>query len=240
MARGGQLAFALGILSIAASAGAGRAEEASKAAAPPAAQVANATPIDASTARATAAQAAAPTARTVGPPVEVGASIFVTGNPMAQACEHAANYGDTAKQGVDSCTLLLAMPTLTDHDRAATYVDRGGIYLQHKRYPEAQADFDEALKILPDLANAYVNRGSALIGQKRYAEGIADIDKGVALNADQPEKAYYNRAVANEAMGDRKAAYVDYQKALALHPGWAAAQVEVVRLNEIAAAHGER
>lgn len=189
--------------------------------------------------KAAAAQAAAPTARADAPVAETGASIFVTGNPMAQACENAAQFGDVNKAGIDACTLLLQTPSLSDSDRVATYIDRGGIYMQHKRFAEAQADFEEVIKIRPDLGNAYINRGAALIGQKRYAEGIAEIDKGFPLNPDQPEKAYFNRAIADEAMGDRKAAAVDYQKALTLQPKWTAPKAELQRLAAIAAAKGE-
>jgi len=167
------------------------------------------------------------------------ASIFVNGNVQAEGCARAAQWGDTAGNGADLCTQVLAVTTLSDHDKAATYVDRGAVYLQHRKFAQAQADFEAAIKIAPDLGNAYVNHGAAMIGQKRYAEGIADIDKGLPLNPDQPEKAYFNRAIADENLGDRAAAMADYQKASALQPNWAAPKAELARFARIAAAGGQ-
>jgi tetratricopeptide (TPR) repeat protein len=164
------------------------------------------------------------------------ASIFVNGNLQADACARAAQWGDASNAGADQCTQVLSTPTLSDHDKAATYVDRGAIYLQHRKFALAQADFELAMKIAPDLGNAYVNHGAAMIGLKRYADGIADIDKGLPLKPDQPEKAYFNRAIADEALGDKASAMADYQKASALQPNWAAPKAELARFARIAAA----
>jgi tetratricopeptide (TPR) repeat protein len=167
------------------------------------------------------------------------ASIFVNGNVQADACARAAQWGDASGNGADQCTQVLTTPTLSDHDKAATYVDRGAIYLQHRKFAPAQADFETAMKIAPDLGNAYVNHGAAMIGLKRYAEGIADIDKGLPLKPDQPEKAYFNRAIADEALGDKASAMADYQKASALQPNWLAPKVELARFARVAAAGAE-
>jgi len=43
------------------------------------------------------------------------------------------------------------------------------------------------------------------------------------------EKAYFNRALAREAAGDVKGAYLDYVKALQLKPEWAPAVKELAR-----------
>ena len=164
------------------------------------------------------------------------ASVFVNGNLQAEACARAAQWGDAGNNGADQCTQVLNAPTLSDHDKAATYVDRGAIYLQHRKFALAQADFEQAMTIAPDLGNAYVNHGAAMIGLKRYADGIADIDKGLPLKPDQPEKAYFNRAIADEALGDKASATADYQKASALQPNWAAPKAELARFARIAAA----
>jgi tetratricopeptide (TPR) repeat protein len=195
---------------------------------------------------ASAADAPAPAQTVTAPPPKPitaldansnnSASVFVNGNLQAEACARAAQWGDTGGNGADQCTQVLSVTTLSDHDKAATYVDRGAIYLQHRKFAPAQADFEQAMKIAPDLGNAYVNHGAAMIGQKHYAEGIADIDKGLPLNPDQPEKAYFNRAIADEALGDKASAMADYQKASALQPNWAAPKAELARFARIAAA----
>jgi len=45
----------------------------------------------------------------------------------------------------------------------------------------------------------------------------------------EPEKAYYNRALAEEGLDDEKSAYVDYQQALVLNPDWDPPRQELLR-----------
>jgi len=58
---------------------------------------------------------------------------------------------------------------------------------------------------------------------------VADIDRGLAYGPEQPEKAYFNRALAKEFLDDTKGAYLDYLKAAELAPTWTAPQVELKR-----------
>lgn len=163
-------------------------------------------------------------------------NVILNGNPEADACQEAAKIGDFNGTGVDECTLALARSQLmSTHDLAATYTDRGAIYMQHRQFVLAKADFDKALSIDPTVGNAYVNRGGALIAMKQYAAAIADIDRGLSLNPDEPEKAYFNRAIADENLGDLKSAYADYQKAYQINPNWAAVKAELSRFSRIQA-----
>ncbi len=57
-----------------------------------------------------------------------------------------------------------------------------------------------------------------------------------SLGPNLPEKAYYNRGIANEQLGDLKAAYADYSKALEINPNWAVAKSEVARFTARTAA----
>jgi len=158
-------------------------------------------------------------------------NVLVSGNPQAQACQEASKFGDFNNTGIDECTLALASPLMSAHDLAATYTDRGAVRMQHRQFVAAIDDFNAALKLDATIANAYVDRGGALIAIKRYADAIADIDHGLALNPDQPEKAYYNRGIADEGLKDLKSAYEDYQKASQLKPEWAAPKTELARFN---------
>jgi tetratricopeptide (TPR) repeat protein len=177
--------------------------------------------------------AAAQPGGTTGSSLSTAASgdIILGGNPQAMACQEAAKFGDFNGTGIDMCSLALGAPLLSQHDLAATYTDRGAIYMQHKQFALAKADFDSALKIDPTIANAYVDRGGALIALKKYADAIADIDHGLSLGPDQPEKAYYNRAIADEGLKDLKSAYEDYTKASQIKPDWAAPKAELARFN---------
>jgi tetratricopeptide (TPR) repeat protein len=176
--------------------------------------------------------AAAPTGSHVQAPnlsTPGSGDLTISGEPHAIACEQAAQSGDVNGAGIGECSLALGSPLLSQRDLAATYTDRGAIYMQHRQFAQAKADFDAALKVDPTIANIYIDRGGALIGMKQYAEAIVDIDRGLSLGPDQPEKAYFNRAIADEHLKDLKSAYQDYLKASQLNPNWAAPKTELAR-----------
>ena len=82
----------------------------------------------------------------------------------------------------------------------------------------AAEPFDSALALQPDLGEAYMNRGAAQVGARRFSQGLADLDKAIGLGVKEPEKAYYNRALAHEKLGQWREAYFDYLKAIELNP----------------------
>ncbi len=162
-------------------------------------------------------------------PLAANASAFVLGSGLAGVCSRAAIGGLSDNKSLETCSLSLETELLSGRELAGTYVNRGVIELRRKEYGRAQADFDRAVKIAPDMGEAFVNRGAAYIAQRQYATGLAEIDKGLKLGSDEPEKAYYNRALANEGLDDMKAAYFDYLKASELAPDWDAPKKELTR-----------
>jgi tetratricopeptide (TPR) repeat protein len=159
------------------------------------------------------------------------ASVTVIGGGLAEACSKAALAGASAYRYEQICTDALDTELLTPRDRAGTYVNRGIMKLRRMEWGDAMKDFDVALKYKPDLGEIYVNRGAAFIAEHRYADGLADINKGIALGVEEPEKAYYNRALADEGLDDVKSAYFDYQKAVELAPTWAPPKEQLTRFH---------
>lgn len=157
------------------------------------------------------------------------AAVSVFANDTAKACYMAAKFGDPAQHGVDDCTDAIMGAPMSSHDLAGTYVNRGVVYMVHRLYRPAQMDFEAALKLDQGLGEAWVNHGAALIALHQYAAGVAEIDRGLPLGPDEPEKAYYNRALADEALNDVKQAYYDYLKASELKPSWDAPKAELAR-----------
>jgi Tfp pilus assembly protein PilF len=157
------------------------------------------------------------------------AAAFVLGGGMANACSKAAIEGRDDRESLVLCDMALESQPLLRRDRAATFVNRGVIQLRRKDYAEAREDFDTAVKLDPSMGEAFVNRGAALVAQRRFKEGVVEIDRGLALGADEPEKAYFNRALAHEGLDDMKAAWLDYQKALEIRPDWDAPRRELTR-----------
>jgi tetratricopeptide (TPR) repeat protein len=165
------------------------------------------------------------------------ADTTVIGNGFAADCSQAAKAASASvppgNEAIRECDLAIENEVLSPHDLAATHVNRGVLYLATQNFATAKRDFDEAIRIEPGLGEAYVNRGAALIGMGQYRDGIADIDRGLALNPGEPEKAWFNRALAEERLDDLKDAYADYQKALELKPDWPLAKAELARFHVV-------
>ena len=162
---------------------------------------------------------------------EARASVTVIGGGQAEACSRAALRGLVGPRFEKTCTLALEEEQLGNRDRAGTYVNRGVLKLRRLDFAAATKDFNQAVRVKPDLGEAYVNRGAASIGAHRYADGLTDLNKGLQLGVEEPAKAYYNRALAYEGLKDIKSAYFDYQKAVELSPDWAAPQQELTRFH---------
>jgi tetratricopeptide (TPR) repeat protein len=175
------------------------------------------------------AVAAAAAALTVG--VQARASVTVIGGGLAEGCSKGALSGKADIRLEQLCTEALDKEMLNSRDRAGTFVNRGVLKMRRLKWEDATRDFNEAMRIRPTLGEAYVNRGAVQIGQHHYAESLPDLNKGLALGVEQPEKVYFNRALAYEGLDDEKSAYFDYQKAVELNPTWEAPKNELGRFH---------
>lgn len=156
-------------------------------------------------------------------------AVTVLGGGMARDCSKAALGGESEARFEAICTLALETEMLNLRDRAGTYVNRGVLKLRRREFASAQFDFNRAIETKPDLGEAYVNRGAAAVGARRFSDGLSDLNKALELGVEEPEKAYYNRALAYEGLDDLKAAYFDYQKAVELKPDWEMPKKELAR-----------
>ena len=155
------------------------------------------------------------------------AQMAVSDGAHARACFKAAKYGTNTDSGMAECTAAIDTERLGRGDLAGTYVNRGVLYMRQNAYGPAQKDFESAIGLEPTLGDAHVNLGTALIGQRRYKEGIEEIRWGLVLGSQEPAKAYFNRAMAYEALDNEQAAYADLLKAAELAPNWAAPRNEL-------------
>ena len=159
------------------------------------------------------------------------AATEVLGDGPARLCFLSANEGRNAGGDIAICDSAL-VTDLTTRDRAATFINRGVIRLSLNQYDAANDDFSTGIRLLPDMGEGYLNRGAAYIAQKRFSEALADIEKGMSLGVSKPYIGYYDRGIANEALGNLRAAYDDYRQAVALEPEFtrAAKQLERFKL----------
>jgi tetratricopeptide (TPR) repeat protein len=163
---------------------------------------------------------------------EAQAAVSVLGAGPAQLCFEAADSGNAPGENLIYCNAALG-GLLIPVDRAATYVNRGVLKLALNKPDEAADDFNAGLAIKNDIGEAYVDLGASQIMNKRYAEAIDNITKGLALGTKQPQNAYFDRAMANEALGNYKAAYEDYRQALAVAPGFELAARQLKRFKVV-------
>ena len=138
----------------------------------------------------------------------------------AGACSSAAREGRTDAQALDVCSQALASEPLSIHDRAGTFVNRGSMELGARSVAAAHADFQAALRLQPTMGEAHIGEGAYLNTQERFREAEAEVSEGLRLKSEEPEKGYYFRAIARWGQNDYKGAYDDFQKAIALKPGW--------------------
>jgi tetratricopeptide (TPR) repeat protein len=161
-------------------------------------------------------------------PAAAGA-MTILGESKAADCSRAALFGRDDDDSMKACDTALAEEPMDQLRKASTYINRGIIHMRRRSFDLAQADFDAAVTRKPYLGEGWVNRGALLIGTKRFAEGLADTSKGLELGIGEPEKAYYNRALAHEGLNDPRSAYYDYQQALNLKPDWELPKKELAR-----------
>jgi tetratricopeptide (TPR) repeat protein len=161
------------------------------------------------------------------------AAVTVLGNGVARSCYEYAEFGGNPLDGATTCTFALEQTTLSVRDRAATYINRG---ILHSRKDEAEAalnDYNQGLALDASLAEGYVDRGAVMIVLRRFDDAVSEIDKGISLGANRPQIAYYDRGIADEALGNIRAAYEDYKKATEIQPDFKLAVDQLSRFRVV-------
>ena len=105
---------------------------------------------------------------------------------------------------------------------ADTYLSKGFALSLKKDYKEAITNYDQAIKLNPNLAEAYNNRGNVRddLGDKQGA--IADYDQAIKLNPNWAN-AYIGRGHVRSELGDKQGALTDFDQGIKLNPNVAAA-----------------
>lgn len=153
--------------------------------------------------------------------VPASAAVSILGGGFGRDCYMAAEFKRETRASLAVCSQALEAESLSRRDRAATHVNRGIIHMQARDLPRAIADYEAAIRLEPKLAEAHVNLGIALLHSGgRDREAVAALTRGLEMNPSRPEVAFYSRAVANELLGNVRAAYEDYQAAAAARPEW--------------------
>ncbi len=152
------------------------------------------------------------------------AQLVVQGKGGAAQCfDYAMAGNEGSRTAIKTCSDALG-EVMSMKDKAATYVNRGILYMRKGDQEKASADYQAALTIRPNLTQAYVNNGASLIRQKKFDEALASLNTALE-DEDSPTRAaaLYNRAIALDWKQDYNGAYRDLKAALEIKPEWKAA-----------------
>lgn len=142
----------------------------------------------------------------------------VLGVSNAQRCFEGALAGQSSLSTIELCSKALESENLSEKDRAATFTNRGILYSQSGRGERALGDFSRALELSPGLIHALINRGNLFVRLKRFTEAMADYDQALFYSEGRNALVYFNRSLAQEQLGRKKAAREDLLKAVQLEP----------------------
>ena len=97
------------------------------------------------------------------------------------------------------------------------YNNRGYYYIAQQRYPQALADFNEAIALNPRVARVWVNKGSVFAETNRNDSAYVCFERAIQLKPDYPE-ALSNRGGIRSRQGDLAGAVADFSRAIELQP----------------------
>src|SRR6185436_12559380 len=148
------------------------------------------------------------------------AAVTVIGGGMARSCYEAVEYEKVSNEkAIDICSMALEQEDLNKRNKAATYTNRGILFMRTGRNQRALYDYNRSIALMPNLYETKVNLGAALYGLERYTEALAALNEGVLTESvDARAIGFYNRGLAYEKLGDLQQAYEDFRRALNTNP----------------------
>lgn len=161
--------------------------------------------------------------------------VTVVGGGVAQDCYEAVEHGQIQlSKAITICDIALNTEQLRPKDRAATFTNRGILYMRQGDNTQALADYQKSIDLVPGLKEAKVNLGAALYNLKRYPEAMSALNEGIGVaNPDAQAVGYYNRALTHEKLGDVQSAYADFRHALEIKPEFPQAAQQIARFTVV-------
>lgn len=133
-----------------------------------------------------------------------------------------SNYGlslfteGKVKQAIGHYNKAIA---LSQSHAAEFYTNRGIAYDHLGQHQRSLEDYNEAIRLKPDLVFAYNNRGNTYHKLGHHQLAINDYNKAIQLKPDDPV-AYNNRGGAYYVLGQYQSAIDDCNKVIQLKPDY--------------------
>ena len=158
----------------------------------------------------------------------LGIMIFAIGATVlfGQSTQEAANLtreGIEASKAKDWDKAIAAFKRAAQLDEryapnlASALQQRASVYVSQQKFPEAVADYTEALKVKAKDPDIFERRAYAEMQLKDYDKALHDYNEAIKLSPEEP-KYYQVRAFIYQSKGDFKAAMADVDKTLKLDP----------------------
>jgi len=116
-----------------------------------------------------------------------------------------------------ACTRNIESGRFAGRNLAVAFSNRALGYKRKGQLDKAIADYDEALRLKPDLVAAFNNRGNAHYFRGRLDRAIEDFDAAIRLDPELSE-AFANRGNVFRKKGQLDRAIEDYNKAIEIEP----------------------
>lgn len=150
---------------------------------------------------------------------------------IARQGSEAAKAGDWNK-AVDSFRKATEMDKKWSGNLVAALQQRGAVNMSQQKFPEAVADFSEALKITPNDAGIHERRAYVEVKMKDYNKALEDYTEAIKLNPKEI-RYYLPRSFIYEAKGDLKNSMADTEHILKADKNNAEALARKERLQKI-------
>lgn len=135
-------------------------------------------------------------------------------NQEVRRCDWGGDHPDIR---IISCTRNIRSGRFTGRNLAVAFTNRAIAYKKKGQWDKAIADYDEAIRLAPDLVFAFNNRGNAYYFKGQLDRAIENYDMAIRLQPDLAE-AYANRGNVYRKKGQLNRAIENYDKAIRLAP----------------------
>ena len=147
----------------------------------------------------------------------------------AAAVEAASRSGAVSEDATHTCQQALGWAHFVPDEMGPTLSNNGVLYLIRGDYQAALADFNLALRAGAEPGSTLNDRGLAQAGLHQYQAAVDSYGEALTKATGNQERIYFNRAMAEEDLGNLKAAFLDYRKAAELAPTWRKAADQLSR-----------